>query len=61
MPTPRKGESEDDFVDRCMGDDEAAEDFPDAEQRAAFCHETFRRTQRRRRRSRRRRGVSRGG
>lgn len=37
MPDPIVGESEDDFMDRCMGDEEAVEDFPDAGQRFAFC------------------------
>jgi len=38
MPTPNKGESEADFVSRCMGDPEARSTFPDEEQRAAFCY-----------------------
>lgn len=37
MPKPHDGETEDDFIDRCMGDDEAVTDFPDVDQRRAFC------------------------
>jgi HK97 family phage prohead protease len=37
MPDPIAGESEDDFMSRCMSDDEAVEDFPDEAQRFAFC------------------------
>jgi len=42
MPDPRPGESESDFVSRCMGDDEARSTFPDQAQRAAFCHSRWR-------------------
>lgn len=42
MPSPRKNESQKDFVSRCMGDAEAVSDFPDQSQRAAFCHSKFR-------------------
>lgn len=38
MPSPRSGESRDDFVDRCMGDAEANRDFPREDQRFAFCN-----------------------
>lgn len=37
MPDRRKGESKDDFVPRCMSDAEAKRDFPDEDQRLAFC------------------------
>jgi uncharacterized protein len=37
MPDPMMGESQDDFIERCMANDEANEDFPDAPQRLAFC------------------------
>jgi HK97 family phage prohead protease len=37
MPDPMPGETEEQFVERCMADDEAVEDFPDAPQRYAFC------------------------
>lgn len=37
MPEPIQGESEDEFISRCMGDEEAMTDFPDEAQRLAFC------------------------
>jgi len=41
MPEPREGESKKDFMDRCMGDEEAVEDFPNLQQRFAFCNSQF--------------------
>jgi len=41
MPKPREGESEQNFVDRCMKDPEAISDFPDAGQRVAFCYSQY--------------------
>jgi len=38
MPSPAKGESQEDFIERCMGDEEANKTFPDNKQRLAFCH-----------------------
>lgn len=43
MPKPNKGEAQNDFLSRCMGDAEARGDFPDQAQRAAFCHSQWRR------------------
>ncbi|HSR77259.1 MAG TPA: hypothetical protein VLN57_11800, partial [Xanthobacteraceae bacterium] len=40
VPAPHSGESEDDFVSRCMGDD-AMQEY-DEEQRAAICYSTHR-------------------
>lgn len=37
MPKPRDNETKDQFIARCMGDDESRRDFPDQAQRAAFC------------------------
>lgn len=37
MPEPKPNESKEDFIERCMGDEEAKEDFPNIEQRLAFC------------------------
>lgn len=37
MPSPRTDEERDDFLSRCMGSAEAREDFPDSDQRYAFC------------------------
>lgn len=37
MPKPNQGESRDAFIERCMGDSEAASDFPNRAQRFAVC------------------------
>lgn len=37
MPTPRKGEEEREFKDRCMGDTVMNRDFPESPQRYAIC------------------------
>lgn len=44
MPTPRQGETRDKFIDRCMGDAEANADFPERDQRFAFCNAQFKRS-----------------
>ena len=36
LPTP-SGESEDEFISRCMGDDQMNKEFPDQDQRYAVC------------------------
>ena len=38
MPSPRDNETRDDFLSRCMGSAEANQDFPDQDQRYAFCN-----------------------
>ncbi len=38
LPTPTEGETQDEFVSRCMGDETANADFPEQEQRAAVCY-----------------------
>jgi hypothetical protein len=45
MPNPRRGESRQNFVHRCMGDSEAQSSFPDNQQRLAFCESRFDRHQ----------------
>jgi len=55
MPEPRSGETREGFVNRCMGDEESVNDFPDEEQRAAFCHSQYDEFEKRKRRRRRRR------
>jgi HK97 family phage major capsid protein len=40
VPSPNSGESQDDFIERCMGDD-AMQEY-DQEQRAAICYSQFR-------------------
>jgi len=37
MPTPRDGERQDEFIERCMGDSTMVDDFPEADQRRAVC------------------------
>lgn len=37
MPKPVSGESWRNFIARCMSDDEAVQDFPETDQRLAFC------------------------
>lgn len=38
IPTPNDGESRDDFISRCMGNDTMVDDYPDNDQRAAVCY-----------------------
>jgi hypothetical protein len=42
LPTPKGDESEQDFVSRFMGDDQAISDFPDEKQRAAVAYKQYR-------------------
>ena len=41
MPTPKKGESRDDYMSRCMGDDKMNDEFGNPRQRAAVCNSYF--------------------
>ena len=41
MPKPTPGESRRHFIARCVIDDEARSDFPDADQRIAFCYSQY--------------------
>ena len=41
MPKPETSETEDVFIARCMSDDEAMTDFPDEDQRFAYCISTW--------------------
>lgn len=45
MPEPRQGETQKEFLQRCMGDSESIDTFPDHEQRAAFCFSQWREAQ----------------
>jgi hypothetical protein len=38
MPNPVSGESWREFIARCMSDSEAVQDFPETDQRLAFCY-----------------------
>jgi phage head maturation protease len=42
IPSPRTGESQQDFMSRCMGNDVMNEDFPEQEQRSAVCMRQWR-------------------
>lgn len=42
LPTPRADETEQEFVNRFMGNDTAISDFPDEKQRAAVAYRTYR-------------------
>jgi len=37
MPKPRENESHDEYMQRCMSDDEMVNQFPDSSQRYAVC------------------------
>jgi len=43
LPTPRGGESQSQFVSRCMGSDVMNREYPDNKQRAAVCYSQWRR------------------
>lgn len=38
IPKPRTGESKEDFISRCMGDDVMRKEFPNTGQRFAVCN-----------------------
>lgn len=44
MPSPKKGEKEQEFISRCMGSAEANDTFPRQDQRAAFCYSQWKRS-----------------
>jgi hypothetical protein len=37
IPKPKKGQDEQEFMSRCMGDEMMKKDFPDQKQRVAVC------------------------
>ena len=41
LPRPREDEDKDEFIDRCMGDDQTNEDFKDPAQRRAVCEQLW--------------------
>lgn len=41
LPKPRKKESEQEFVSRCMGDEMMNEEYKNQKQRAAICYSQF--------------------
>ena len=40
--TPSSGESQDDFINRCMSNDTMQSEFPEQDQRVAICFDTWR-------------------
>jgi len=42
LPKPRKGEKQDAFISRCMGNDLMNKEYPDNKQRAAVCYSQWR-------------------
>lgn len=42
LPKPKDDENQQDFISRCMGNDQTNEEFPDRDQRAAVCHTQWR-------------------
>lgn len=44
IPNKKKGESQQDFVSRCMGNKTMLSEFPDQKQRAAVCYSKWRRS-----------------
>jgi len=53
MPNPFKGENQQTFVSRCMGDAEMNTKYPDEKQRAAVCYSRFRQHQQKQSKARR--------
>jgi len=43
LPEPKEGEGRQEFISRCMGSEEAKNDFPEQDQRVAFCINQFER------------------
>lgn len=42
IPTPKSGESEQNFISRCMGNSVMSKEFPDKKQRAGVCYSQWR-------------------
>jgi len=42
LPKPKKGEKEQDFINRCVGDSIMKKEFPDREQRIGVCYSQWR-------------------
>lgn len=42
IPKPKKNEKEDDFIERCMGNETMKEEYPDNDQRLAICYDSWR-------------------
>jgi hypothetical protein len=46
IPKPKKGDTQQAFVSRCMGNDTMAKDYPNQGQRAAICYQAWNETRR---------------
>jgi len=44
MPEPRKGETKDKFIKRCMSSEESKRSFPEIDQRFAVCATAWRKS-----------------
>ena len=44
IPKPNKGESKNDFISRCMGDNTMKKEFPRQEQRMAVCNSEWKKS-----------------
>ena len=44
IPKPRGGESKNEYISRCMGDDTMNSEYKDERQRAAVCYTTYEET-----------------
>ncbi len=42
IPTPKQGESQNDFIERCMSNPSMIEEFPEQKQRTGVCFSQFR-------------------
>lgn len=42
IPKPKDDENQDEFIERCMGDDTMQEEYPDNDQRLAVCYDAWR-------------------
>ena len=41
IPKPQTDETEDDFMERCMGNEAMVDEYPEHDQRAAVCHTSW--------------------
>lgn len=41
IPQPSKGEKENDFISRCMGNSTMSKEYPDQKQRSAICFDSW--------------------
>jgi len=46
LPSPRKNEDKNRFINRCMESETMKREFPDTDQRVAVCHDRWRKRDR---------------